>query len=47
MGKYILPSITICLNLVQAIVCLIKRDILSSVYWAAAATLNLAVALKQ
>lgn len=47
MGKYILPSVMICLNLGQAIVCLMRRDFLSVLYWAAAAMLNLSVALKQ
>lgn len=47
MGKLILPTIMISLNLGQAIVCLARRDFWSVLYWFAAAALNLAVAAKQ
>ena len=47
MGKYILPCIMILLNLGQAVVCIYKHDPVTALYWGAAATLNLTVALKQ
>ena len=46
MGKYILPIIMICLNLGQALVCLVRHDFWSVLYWFAAASLNLAVAAR-
>lgn len=47
MSKYILPAIMISLNLGQAVVMAFKKDLVSTIYWIAAATLNLTVAIKQ
>lgn len=45
MSKYIFPVIMICLNLGQAIVMAVHSKLINSVYWIAAAVLNVTVAM--
>ena len=47
MNKHIFPLVMICLNLGQAIVMLSRKDMVSMMYWLAAATLNVTVMMKQ
>ena len=46
MVKYIFPATMIVLNVGQCIVMLWRKDIISAVYWLAAAALNFTVAAK-
>lgn len=46
MNKYIFPSVLIALDLLAAVVYAVTKDIRMSIYWIAAAILNICVTFK-